>query len=375
MRSLQNKVVVITGAASGIGRALTLECAKRGARLLLADVDEAGLADVAAQVTATGSACHAQTVDTGLEEDVRALAQTCAAHYGAADVVINNAGVGLVSSVEHLKTADAQWLFNINFWGVVNGCRAFLPQLKSRPEAQLVNISSIFAMVSMPGQSMYNAAKAAVRGFSDALREELRDTSVRVMCVHPGGIRTNIVNKARMADLSHMEASAQEMRDLFQQNARTTPEEAALAILSAIEHDRTRLLIGADAHLADWIYRLFPGTASAWLTGLVQKRRAAAMGAKPSTAMRVNRFFRLVILAIYALALLGLAMPLPLDAGPWLQRVSVVLLAIHVMELLVKFRQVRLYRGPLPVSVLLTLLFGLLHWKPLADAQLRSARS
>lgn len=375
MKTLQNKVVVITGAASGIGRALALESARRGARLLLADVDEAGLAEVATKVQATGAACQTQAIDTGREENIFALAQACAQHYGGADVLINNAGVGLVSSVEHLTTADAQWLFNINFWGVVNGCRAFLPQLRSRPEAQLVNISSIFAMVSMPGQAMYNAAKAAVRGFSDALREELRDTPVRVLCVHPGGIRTNIVNKARMADLSLMEASAQEMRDLFQQHARTTPEQAALAILNAIEHDRTRLLIGADAHLADWIYRLFPASASAWLTSLVQKRRAAALGAQPGTAMRVNRFFRLVILATYALALLGLAMPLPMDAGPLLQRVSLVLLAIHGLELLLKFRQVRLYRGPLPISVLLTLLFGLLHWKPLADAQTRGTRA
>ena len=371
MKSLQNKVIVITGAASGIGRALALEGARRGARLMLADIDEAGLAAATAEVGALGATCHSLRVDTGQEQEIFTLARACEQHYGAADVVINNAGVTLMSSVEQLQTADAQWLMNINFWGVVHGCRAFLPQLKRRPEAMLVNISSIFAMVSVPAQSMYNGAKAAVRGFSDALREELRDTTVRVLCVHPGGIRTNIANSARMADLSLVEASPEQMRELFQQNARTSPEQAARAILNAVEGDRTRLLIGADAHVADWIYRLFPASASAWLSRLVQQRRVAALGPPASPAARINRLFRLLILATYFLALLGLVMPLPLDAGPILQRVSLVLLVIHVLELLVKFRQVRLYRGPLPISVLLTLLFGLLHWKPLADARTR----
>ena len=278
MQSLHNKVVVITGAASGIGRALALACAGRGARLFIADIDEAGLADVCARVQATGTQCHAKCIDAGSEADIFALAQACAERYGGADVLINNAGVTLVSSVDKMQTADAQWLMNINFWGVVHGCRAFLPQLRTRPEALLVNISSIFAMVSVPSQSMYNAAKAAVRGFSDALREELRAGPVGVLCVHPGGIRTNIVNNARMADLSLMNLSAQQMRNGFSQSARTTPEQAALAIVRAIESSQTRLLIGLDAHIADWIYRLVPARASAWITALGRRRREAMRG-------------------------------------------------------------------------------------------------
>ena len=275
MKTLHNKLVVITGAASGIGRALALACARRGARLLLADIDAEGLADVATQARALGATCHSRHTDTGSEEAVFALAAYCAAELGAADVVVNNAGVGLVSSVERLRTADATWLMNINFWGVVHGCRAFLPQLRTRPQALLVNISSIFAMVSMPTQSIYNAAKAAVRGFSDALREELRDTQVGVLCVHPGGIQTNIVNKARMADLSLAEMSEQQMRANFDQNARTTPEQAAQAIVQAMLGGKTRLLIGADAKILDLVYRLAPARASAWLSALARRRRVA----------------------------------------------------------------------------------------------------
>jgi short-subunit dehydrogenase len=276
MQTLKDKVVVITGAASGIGRALALECGRQGARLLLADLNEPGLVELSAQLHALGVTSHTQRVDAGSESDIFALAQTCQALFGAADVVVNNAGVTLVSSVEKLQTADAHWIMNINFWGVVHGCRAFLPQLRTRPEATLVNISSIFAMVSVPSQSMYNAAKAAVRGFSDSLREELRETPVKVLCVHPGGIRTNIANNARLADLSLLQVSAAQMRSSFALNARTTPEQAALAIVRALESGQTRLMIGADARIIDWIYRLLPGRASTWATALGRRRQLAA---------------------------------------------------------------------------------------------------
>lgn len=275
MQTLKDKVVVITGAASGIGRALALECGRQGARLLLADLNEPGLAELSAQLYAFGVTSHTQRVDAGSESDIFALAQTCQALFGAADVVVNNAGVTLVSSVEKLQTADAHWIMNINFWGVVHGCRAFLPQLRTRPEATLVNISSIFAMVSVPSQSMYNAAKAAVRGFSDSLREELRETPVKVLCVHPGGIRTNIANNARLADLSLLPVSAAQMRSNFALHARTTPEQAALAIVRALASGQTRLMIGADARIIDWIYRLLPGRASTWVTALGRRRQLA----------------------------------------------------------------------------------------------------
>ena len=277
MKTLKDKVVVITGAASGIGQALALACAAKGARLLLADINEAGLAQICEKVRALGAACQSQRTDTGDEASIFALADFCAASLGPADVLINNAGVALVSSVEKLQTSDAQWLMNINFWGVVHGCRAFVPQMKARPEALIVNLSSIFAMISVPTQSMYNAAKAGVRAFSDSLREELRSANIGVLCVHPGGIKTNIVNQSRMTDLSLMQVSGQQMRDQFEQNAPTTAQQAADAIVQAIESGRTRLLIGNDARVADLLYRLFPARASAWITRQGKKRREALL--------------------------------------------------------------------------------------------------
>ncbi len=287
MKTLQGKVIVITGAASGIGQTLALALAAKNANLLLADLNEAGLQTTAELARAagagaggagsSGSAKGTQVLthvtDTGSEAAIFALADFCKAHFGAADVVVNNAGVSLVSSVEQLKTDDAQWLMNINFWGVVHGCRAFLPQLKTRPESLLVNVSSIFAMVSIPTQSMYNASKAAVRGFSDALRQELRDGPVQVLCVHPGGIQTNIANNARMSDLSLIELTVPQLKQNFLQNAHTTPVEAAQAIVKAIEGGKTRLMIGADAKIMDGLYRLWPAKASGWLTQLSRRQR------------------------------------------------------------------------------------------------------
>jgi short-subunit dehydrogenase len=276
MRSFQGKIVVITGAASGIGEALAKGMAAQGARLMLADIDAAGLERVCAALRTQGCDAHAWVTDTGSEAAIFELAAQTLAKLGPADVVINNAGVGLIAPVEKLPTADAHWLMNINFWGVVHGCQAFLPQLRTRSDAVLVNISSIFAMVSIPTQSIYNASKAAVRGFSDALREELRDTPVRVLCVHPGGIKTNIANKARITDSSMVADSDQQLRDNFLKVARTTPEQAALVIMRAIAGGKTRVLIGPDAKLMDFLYRLAPGRVSAWVTRIGNQLRKMA---------------------------------------------------------------------------------------------------
>lgn len=273
MRTLQGKSVVITGAASGIGEALALACAARGSRLLLADIDAAGLERVRQAARALGAHCDMQVTDTGSEVAIQKLAAYAQSTGAVADIVINNAGVTLIAPVDKLQTADAQWLMNINFWGVVHGCRAFIPQLRQRPDTVLVNISSIFAMVSVPTQSIYNASKAAVRGFSDALREELRESGVSVLCVHPGGIQTNIANKARITDVSMVADSDQEMRDNFAKVARTTPAQAAEVIIQAIETRKTRVLIGIDAKLMDWMFRLFPAHSSRWLSKLGQWMR------------------------------------------------------------------------------------------------------
>lgn len=270
---LNGKTVVITGAGSGIGRALALEFGARGARLMLADLDAASLQAVAEQLRATGVDCTERVCDCGREADIHALAAATAETLGDADIVVNNAGVALVSTIEDARTEDAQWLMNINFWGVVHGCRAFLPQLRRRPQAVLVNISSIFAMISLPSQGYYNAAKAAVRGFSDALREELRDTPVSVLCVHPGGIKTNIANRARMVGGGGIGQSPEDMRRRFNEEAAiTTAESAARQIVEAIGAGRSRLLIGRDARLADLLFRLAPASASKWISALARRR-------------------------------------------------------------------------------------------------------
>ena len=275
-RAIQDKAIVITGAASGIGEALALGLSQRGARLLLADIDAESLERVAATVRAQGSVCHTLVTDTGCEASIHALAQQALQLWDGADMVINNAGVGLMAPVDKLQTSDAQWLMNINFWGVVHGCRAFTPQLKVRPDALLVNVSSIFAMVSMPTQSIYNASKAAVRAFSDALREELRPAGIDVLCVHPGGIRTNIANAARITDVSLVADSDQEMRETFTRLARTSPAQAAEVIIRAMQTRKTRVLVGGDAVLLDWIFRLFPAKASHWFSRLGQMLRKRA---------------------------------------------------------------------------------------------------
>ena len=275
MTSLKGKAVVITGAGSGIGRALALECARRGARLLLADIDAVGLAETCGQARALGAQAASQHVDTGSEASIAALAAAAQDLFGAADILINNAGVGLVAPVASLDSDDAHWLMNINFWGVVHGCRAFLPQMRARPEAVMVNISSIFAMISVPTQSIYNASKAAVRAFSDALREELRDTPIRVLCVHPGGIRTNIVNNARVTDTAMLGMSVEKMRANFLEKlAPTSADDAALAIVVAIASGRTRLMIGTDARIADLLFRLAPDSAAKWINQRLRRMHA-----------------------------------------------------------------------------------------------------
>ena len=281
LRTLHKKSVVITGAASGIGEALAHACAKRGARLLLADIDAVGLERVVSAVRTQGAECSGAVTDTGSEAAIRALAAVALERLGGSDIVINNAGVGLVAPVDKVSTDDAHWLMNINFWGVVHGCQAFLPQLRQRPDALLVNISSIFAMVSVPTQSIYNASKAAVRGFSDALREELVGTTVDVLCVHPGGIKTNIVNSARLVDVTLVADNEQQIRESFTRLARTTPEQAANVIVEAIERRKTRVLIGSDAVIMDGLFRLFPTRASHWMSLFGQWLRRHAPSQPP----------------------------------------------------------------------------------------------
>jgi butyryl-CoA dehydrogenase len=281
MRSLAGAQVVITGAASGIGLALAHDLARHRCRLLLADIDAAGVAALAVQLAAGGTECHALATDVGRHEDLLALAERARSLWGGVDLVIQNAGVALVAPVATLEPADARWLFDINFWAIVHGAQAFLPLLRGRPAATLVNVSSIFAMLSMPTQSIYNASKAAVRAFSDAVREEWRAEGVHVLCVHPGGVRTRIVEQARLGDLSLVADDAAALQSQFLAHAPTRADEAATAIVAAIRRGDTRLLVGPDARIGDWLFRLAPARASAWLSALARRRRRRAAARDP----------------------------------------------------------------------------------------------
>ena len=273
-------VVVITGAASGIGAALAQSWADRGARLVLGDVDAPRLQGIADALAARGVDVMAQPCDVADRAQVQKLADDCAARFGAASILINNAGVALVDPLASMSMTDAQWIIGINFWGVVHGSQVFTPQLQSQPGSAIVNLSSIFAMLSLPSQSMYNASKAAVRAFSDALREELRHPPadlpdrypVHVLCVHPGGVRTRIVEQARVGDLRGVASDASALRSHFLQVARTSPETVASAIINGLNRRQTRLLIGTDARIGDLLYRLAPSRASAWFSALARRR-------------------------------------------------------------------------------------------------------
>ena len=288
MNDLKNKTAVVTGAASGIGLALAHALGARGARLLLADVDAAGLQAAVQALRARGVVCLTQTCDVAQPAHLAQLAERAVLELQGADILINNAGVSLVSPVLSAGLDDAQWLMNINFWGVVHGCRAFAPQLQARPGCVIVNVSSIYAMLSSPTQAFYNASKAAVRAFSDALREELRGDGpqhpVQVLCVHPGGILTNIAVNARLGDISALAHSAEHLQSQFKEVARTSPEAAAERIVGALMKGRTRLLIGGDARVGDWLYRLSPARASAWFSSIVRarRRRSLSQAAMPS---------------------------------------------------------------------------------------------
>ena len=276
MKTLSTKIVAITGAGSGIGRALAVRCAELGASLAISDVNEAGLEETAALARAKGTVqVHSARVDVGQRDAIYTWAEQVKSEVGPADVLVNNAGVSLSQTIAKMRDEDFFWLMNINFWGVVHGTRAFLPQLLSRPEAHLVNLSSVFGLIAVPTQAAYNASKFAVRGFTECLRQELSATNVCVTSVHPGGIKTNIVRNGRhFVDATGNSDAAATARE-FDKVARTSPEEAARQIVRAILHLKPRLLIGLDAVLIDRMQRLLPASYDNLVARAVARRPAA----------------------------------------------------------------------------------------------------
>ncbi len=267
MTTIRGAAAAVTGAASGIGRALALELAARGCDLALADRDEAGLQMVAAEIAKAHSKAHSRKVslhrvDVSEPVQIADFAKAATSAHPALNIVINNAGVALLGQFHEIDQAQMEWLFDINFWGVVHSTRAFLPHLATRPEAHIVNISSIYGIVSPPGNTAYGAAKFAVRGFSESLRHELQmaKSPVRLSVVHPGGVSTNIVRNIRTGiGVTDNERRAQ-LIELFDQFAQTTPKDAALRIIKGIEKNEPRILIGSDARFMDLLQRFRPAT-------------------------------------------------------------------------------------------------------------------
>ena len=263
MQTFENRVAAITGAGSGIGRALALALARRKCHLALSDVSADGLAQTTRLARESGVRVCAHAVDVARREAVDAWAQEAAQLHGQVNLVFNNAGVALCASVESTSYADFERVMGINFWGVVHGTRSFLPHLRASGEGHVVNISSIFGLFGVASQSAYNASKFAVRGFSEALRLEMEmaRAPVRVTCVHPGGVKTNILRCAPpAAGLAELGVDADTYLEKFERALRTTPDAAAQAILRGVQRQQFRVLVGPDARLADWLSRLMPGS-------------------------------------------------------------------------------------------------------------------
>jgi NADP-dependent 3-hydroxy acid dehydrogenase YdfG len=255
MNSFEGKVAVITGAGSGIGRALALNLAKRGAKLALSDVDTDGLAETVHQARALGGHVKSDRVDVAEREAVLAYADAVVAHFGTVHQVYNNAGIAYNGDVVNSEFKDIEFVIDVDFWGVVNGTKAFLPHVIASGDGHIVNISSVFGIIALPGQSAYNAAKFAVRGFTEALRQEMLIAKhpVKVTCVHPGGIKTAVARNATVADGEDHQTFA----EFFDRRlAIHSPEMAADRIVSGVRDGRARVVVGWEAKALDVLVRI-----------------------------------------------------------------------------------------------------------------------
>jgi short-subunit dehydrogenase len=274
MTAIRGAAAAVTGAASGIGRALALQLVARGCDLALADRDEAGLQSLKAEINRLHSQkVTVHRVDVSEPGQIEDFARAAIAAHPCLNIVVNNAGVALLGHFIEIDQVQMEWLMNINFWGVVHGTRAFLPHLGRQPEAHIVNLSSIFGIIAPPGQTAYAAAKFAVRGFSEALRHELQMAAspVRLSVVHPGGVATTIVRNSRTGTGISDNTRRGQTIERFDAVAKTTPAAAALRIIQGIERNQPRILIGNDARFMDLLQRFRPGTYWAVLARRIEK--------------------------------------------------------------------------------------------------------
>ena len=272
MKNLNEKVVALTGAGSGIGRCLAIQLSQLGTHLSLADVDEEGLKQTKALLS-KDIIVSTHLVDVADRGQVYAWAEETIKAHGHVDCIINNAGVAFTASIEEINYKDFDWVFKIVFYGVLYGTKAFLPHLKKRPDAHIVNISSVNGFIATPRNGAYACAKHAVKALNQTLQQELKNTSVNVTSVHPGGVRTNI---ARNSGSDDSEEIQQERIVGFDQIAGTSAEKAATIIIKSILKNRKRQLVGVDAMVIDVLSRLFPqkfSDAMGCLYGYTQRKR------------------------------------------------------------------------------------------------------
>jgi NADP-dependent 3-hydroxy acid dehydrogenase YdfG len=255
MHGFADKVAVVTGAGSGIGQALALELGRAGARLAISDVDTAGLAETEDQLKAIGAAVKADQLDVTEREAFLTYADDVNKHYGRVNQIYNNAGITFIGSIEAAQFKDFEKVMDVDYWGVVNGTKAFLPHLIASGDGHVINISSALGLFSAPGQAPYVSAKFAVRGFTEALRQEMMAAGhpVQVTTVHPGGVKTSFARNADFADGLNKDELASQFE---QQQAGTTPQRAAQVILEAVGKKKARVLVGSDVKAMDLLVRL-----------------------------------------------------------------------------------------------------------------------
>ena len=261
MKSFAGKVAAITGAGSGIGRELAIELGQRGGHLALSDVNPTALAETAACCKGFDVQVTVASVDVANRAQVYRWAETVVQDHGQVNLIFNNAGVGLASTLEEVSYEDFEWLMGINFWGVVYGTKAFLPHLRASGAGHVVNISSVFGIQAAAANGSYSAAKFAVRGFTEALRQELElmNAPVSATCVYPGGIKTNIARDARYSsNIAALGLDVQASRKAFEASFITSPEAAARSILRGVQRNQRRVLVGLDAYVIDLCARVAP---------------------------------------------------------------------------------------------------------------------
>lgn len=274
MKDLRDKVAAITGAASGIGRMLAVHLADEGCETAIADINQRGLKETAEMIEDKNTKVSTHVVDVSDRAQVYRFADDVVAQHGRVNILINNAGVSISALLEEVRYEDLEWLLGVNLWGVIYGSKAFLPFLKQQPEAHIVNMSSIHGIITSMKHGPYCTSKFAIRGFTETLWQELKETSVHVSCVHPGGVKTKIVHNARFYKTDDSELSHEEAMRLYDDYLPlVTSERAARTIISGIKKDKRRILVGSDAYVYDWLKRLFPVGFSIFFEKLAAKKR------------------------------------------------------------------------------------------------------